>query len=450
MIPGPLRRWLDGRQEQRKVLLNAFWIYVDKASRLVIGLVVGLWVARHLGPGDFGDLNYAQAFVGLVGILALFGLDTLTLRNLSERPQDERRILGTAFWLRVCSVALGLLLTLGWVLWKGWSHQNALVAVGSLSLLSTPVDSLGLWFQAQRRSRDSVLARNPSLWIAAGYRCVLILVNAPLQAYAVAWSVEAFLGATGLALAYRRARGQGLPLALDLTELKGYLREFFPVLLSGFAALIFLRIDVIMLPLLLPPGIGSVATGIYSAAVKLSEIWFVVPSAIAGSAAPAIFEAKLRDQGLFKARFQRLTDFAVLAGLGFGAFIALTAPWTIRLLYGPQYAPAAAILAVHAWSGVFVCLGWVLNQWCNLHRRNGLLFASTALGAAVNVALNYLLIPRYSGLGSAWATLISYAVVSSLFPLLVPSLRPVVAAQLRSLGLLFRPGRLMAELRRKN
>ncbi|HTB35100.1 MAG TPA: polysaccharide biosynthesis C-terminal domain-containing protein, partial [bacterium] len=232
--------------------------------------------------------------------------------------------------------------------------------------------------------------------------------------------------------------------------LKGYLREFFPVLLSGFAALIFLRIDVIMLPLLLPPGIGSVATGIYSAAVKLSEIWFVVPSAIAGSAAPAIFEAKLRDQGLFKARFQRLTDFAVLAGLGFGAFIALTAPWTIRLLYGPQYAPAAAILAVHAWSGVFVCLGWVLNQWCNLHRRNGLLFASTALGAAVNVALNYLLIPRYSGLGSAWATLISYAVVSSLFPLLVPSLRPVVAAQLRSLGLLFRPGRLMAELRRKN
>jgi PST family polysaccharide transporter len=449
LIPGALRRWLDGRQEQRKVLANAYWLYVDKASRLTIALVVGLWVARHLGPQDFGDLNYAQAFVALVGILALFGLDTLTLRNLSERPDDERRILGTAFWLRTGSVALCLLFCLGWAEWYGWSRQNVMVVVGSVSLLSTPLDTQGLWFQSQRRSRESVLARNPSLWIAAAYRIVLILMDAPLVAFAAAWSVETLLGAYNLSRAYRRARGQGLPLTLDLDELKGYLREFFPVLLAGFAAMVFMRIDVIMLPSLIPGKAGSAATGIYAAAVKLSEIWFWVPGAIIGSAAPAIFESKLRDQALFEARFQRLTDFTSLAGLGCGALIAVTAPFTIRLLYGPAYADSAAILAVHAWSGVFVCYGWILNHWCNLHRRNGLLFAATAVGASLNVGLNYLLIPRYSGLGSAWATLISYAAMSSLFPALVPSLRPVVKAQLRALALLVRPGRLVAELRRK-
>jgi len=450
LIPGPLRRWLDARQEQRKVIQNAFWLYVDKASRLVIALVVGLWVARHLGPADFGDLNYAQAFVALVGILVLFGLDTLTLRNLSERPQDERRILGTAFWLRVGSLSLGLLLTLGWVLWQGWNRKSALVAVGSLSLISSPVDALGLWFQSQRRSRESVLARNPSLWIAAAYRVALILVDAPLWAYAAAWAVESFLGAAALALAYRRARGQGLSLDLDPRELKGYLREFFPVLLAGFAAMVYLRIDMIMLPSLLPGEAGSAATGIYAAAVKLSEIWFQVPLAIMGSAAPAIFESKLRDQAQFESRFQRLTDFSALTALGFGAFMAVSAPLTIRLLYGPQFAAAAAILAVHAWSGIFVCFGVILNHWCNLHRRNGLLFAATAVGALLNVGLNYLLIPRHGGLGSAWATLLSYAAMASVFPALVPSLRPVVKAQLRSLALLVRPGRLIAELRRKN
>ena len=448
MIPARLRRWLEARQEQSKVIKNAFWLYVDKASRLVIALVVGLWVARHLGPEQFGDLNYAQAFVALVGILVLFGLDTLTLRNLSERPQDERRILGTAFWLRVCSLSLGLSVSLGWVLWRGWDRQSSLVDVGSLSLLSSPVDALGLWFQSQRRSRESVLARNPALWISAFYRVVLILVNAPLWTFALAWSVESLLGALALALAYRRARGQGMSLTLDRSELKGYLREFFPVLLAGFAAMVYLRIDMIMLPSLLPPKEGSVATGIYAAAVKLSEIWFQVPLAIMGSAAPSIFESKLRDQGLFESRFQRLTDFSAITALGFGAFMAFTAPLTIRILYGQQYAGAAAILAVHAWSGIFVCFGVILNHWCNLHRRNGLLFAATAVGASLNVALNYLLIPRYSGLGSAWATLLSYAAMASVFPALVPSLRPVVKAQLRSLALLFRPGRLIAELRR--
>jgi PST family polysaccharide transporter len=450
LIPGRLKRWLDGRQEQRKVVINAFWLYVDKASRLTIAAAVGLWVARHLGPSDFGDLNYAQAFVGLVGILGLFGLDTLTLRNLSERPNDERRILGTAFWLRTAAVALCLLICLGWGAWNGWSRQSRLVALGSLSLLSLPVDTLGLWFQAQRRSRESVLARNPSLWIAAGYRVALILMDAPLAAFALAWSVETLLGALSLGRAYRRARGQGIPMTLDRGELHNYLREFFPVLLAGFAAMVYMRIDVIMLPTLLPAQVGSAATGIYSAAVKLSEIWFWVPGAIIGSAAPAIFESKLRDQALFESRFQRLTDFSGLAALGFGAIIAVTAPWTIRLLYGKAYADSAAILAVHAWSGIFVCFGWILNQWCNLHRRNGLLFAATAVGAGLNVALNYALIPRYSGLGSAWATLISYAAMASLFPALVPSLRPVVRAQLRTLALLVRPGRLLAELRRRN
>jgi PST family polysaccharide transporter len=450
LIGERLRRWLDGRQEQRKVLVNAFWLYVDKASRLVIALVVGLWVARHLGPQDFGDLSYAQAFVALVGILALFGLDTLTLRNLSERPDDERRILGTAFWLRIWAVALCLVVCVAWAAWEGWSRQGVLVVVGSFSLLSTPWDTQGLWFQSQRRSRDSVLARNPSLWIAAAYRVLLILTNAPLVDFAAAWGVETLLGAWSLTRAYRRTRGQGLALTLDLGELKGYLREFFPVLLAGFAAMVFMRIDVIMLPTLIAGKAGSVAAGIYSAAVKVSEIWFWMPGAIIGSAAPAIFESKLRGQALFEARFQRLSDFTSLAGLGCGAFIAVTAPWTIRLLYGPAYADSAAILVVHAWSGLFVCYGWILNQWCNLHRRNGLLFAATAVGAAVNVALNYLLIPRYSGLGAAWATLISYAAMASFFPALVPALRPVVRAQLRSLGLLFHPARLIAELRRGN
>jgi PST family polysaccharide transporter len=240
-----------------------------------------------------------------------------------------------------------------------------------------------------------------------------------------------------------------MSLSLDLEELKGYLGEFFPVLLAGFAAMVYLRIDMIMLPTLLPPGQGSVATGIYAAAVKLSEIWFSVPLAITGSAAPSIFESKLRDQALFESRFQRLTDFCTLTALGFGAFMAFTAPLTIRILYGQQYAGAAGILAVHAWSGIFVCFGVILNQWCNLHRRNGLLFAATAVGALVNVALNFLLIPAYRGLGSAWATLLSYAVMASVFPALVPSLRPVAKAQLRSLSLLVRPGRLISELRRK-
>ena len=47
---------------------------------------------------------------------------------------------------------------------------------------------------------------------------------------------------------------------------------------------------------------------------------------------------------------------------------------------------------------------WLLNEG-----RLNFLFISSGLGAAVNVALNLLLIPRYGGMGAAVATVISYA-----------------------------------------
>src|SRR5690606_20458405 len=79
---------------------NTLWMLSDQVLRLVAGLVVGIWVARYLGPTQFGVMNYVVAFVAIFGVLAKVGLDNILVRDLVARPEQSDVYLGTAFWLK--------------------------------------------------------------------------------------------------------------------------------------------------------------------------------------------------------------------------------------------------------------------------------------------------------------------------------------------------------------
>ena len=56
----------------RKIINNAGWLLFDKFARLVFGLLVGVWVARYLGPATYGDLAYVITMISFFQVIALF------------------------------------------------------------------------------------------------------------------------------------------------------------------------------------------------------------------------------------------------------------------------------------------------------------------------------------------------------------------------------------------
>ena len=184
--------------------------------------------------------------------------------------------------------------------------------------------------------------------------------------------------------------------------------------------------------------VGHAAVGIYGAAVKISELWYFIPTAIAGSVFPKIVQVREAARAdthaaRYKDRMQTLYDGMVLLSYGVILLITFLAAPIIELLFGPEYAASAAILQVHIWALLFVSLGVARSKW--LIAENLMVFSmvATVLGAVINVGLNVLLIPRYAGLGAAWATLLSYAVAAYLSCLLLKRLRPVFAQLTASL-----------------
>ena len=98
-----------------KYFKNTSWVSLERGIRIALGASVGVWVARYLGPTDYGYFSFAESFVGLFSAIATLGLDHLVVRDLLKDNSNEYTILGTAFFLKI----LGTFCLLGVL-----SHSN--------------------------------------------------------------------------------------------------------------------------------------------------------------------------------------------------------------------------------------------------------------------------------------------------------------------------------------
>jgi PST family polysaccharide transporter len=416
------------------MLTNTGWLFGDRALRMGMGLVVGLWVARYLGPEQFGLLNYAQAFVALFTALATLGLDRIVVRDLVQHPEKKGEILGTTLALRLAG-ALAAILVQGLTVYFIQPDNlllHLLVAILGSAMVFQAFDSVDLWFQSQVQSRHTVIAKNAAFLLMGGVRVALILARQPLVAFAVAILGEAALGAFFLLLRYRHQRGDPGAWRVSGAWAKTLLRDGWPLILSGLAVMIYMRIDQIMLGQM---G-GNAAVGIYSAAVRISEVWYFIPIAITSSVAPSIIASRQLGEALYYGRIQKLMRLMVLLSVGIALPMTFLGPLLVVRLYGTAFAASGPILALHIWTAVFVFLGLAQGPWLVAEGLMKVSLNRTLAGGVVNVLLNLYLIPRFGGMGAAWATLAAQATSTLLVNAVDPRTRRIFWMELRALNLL--------------
>lgn len=399
--------------------------------RMGVGLLVGVWVARYLGPEGYGSLSFAGSYIMLFSALALFGLESLVVRELVTRPEERGSILGTACLIRltagVCSYMLALSLLL--FLRPHDTLTLLMAAILGSSLLFQALDMTDLWFQSRVASRFSVISRSSAFLLASCAKLVMVLSGASLTAITLATASEAFFAALALLLAYRLSGERISAWRWDRRWFRKLWSDSLPLVLSGIVLMVYLRIDQVMLGALA----STADVGQYAAAVRISEIWYFVPAAIVSSVFPGLVQLRSTDPELFRAKLQRLYNLMAFAGYAVALPVTVLAPWLVKLLFGAAYQPAAPLLAVLIWAGLFANLTVVRNAQLIAEERGKALLFSTSLGALANVAANLLLIPRFGAMGAAIATCISYWVAAHGAGYASPALRPTAAMILRAL-----------------
>ncbi len=406
LIPSFIRRRIEHRPNLLKIVDNIGWLFFDKILRMGVGLFVGVWIARYLGPEQFGLLNFATAFVGLFGAIATMGLQGIVVRDIVRDPGGKEETLGTAAVLQLIGglISYGLILAAIFLLRADDALAKTIVAILGSMMLFKASEIAVYWFESQVLSKYTVWVQNSVFLIFAAIKVGLILQNAPLIAFAWAMMAEA-QGVALLMLLMLGLHGPRLSrFTVSFKRTKTLLADSWPLLLSSIAVLIYMKIDQIMLGQM----IGDEAVGIYSVAVRVSEIWYFVPMVVVASVFPAILEAKSNSEKHYSHRLQQLYDLMVWLAIAVAIPITFLSAGIVDVLFGSQYKEAALILSVHIWAAVFVFLGVACGVYTRTENIQIYSMIQTFIGVMINVLLNHLLIPSMGGLGAAWATLISY------------------------------------------
>lgn len=421
-----LKKKLNLSIEIKKIITNAGWLLFDKFIRLILGLLVGVWVARYLGPEVYGQLAYVITLITFFQVVSLLGMDTILVRDIAHDKEAANQILGTALVMRFCAGLLCLFILVSCVGYFNGTKFAILTLLAGGSLIFQCVDTIDIWFQSQSQSKRTVIAKLSSYSVTNLIRIVLILCHAPLWCFALLLSVDALLSAFALSYAYKTFKTSQQWRA-KVTRSKSLLMESWPFLISAISIILYMRIDQIMIKNIL----GEKSLGIYAAALQFSTLWNFIPLTLSVSLAPYIARKKKESEEVYYKALKKI--FLIFAAVGWSITLAVSilSHFIIGLMLGHSYIDGSQILSIHVATNLFICLGVAQSLWIVNERKGSFMLYKSLTGLIVCGVANFILIPYYGIKGAAISAVLSQIAASMLFNLFFA--RKIFLMQLRSL-----------------
>lgn len=393
----------------KKYFSNTSWLLFEKVARLILNFFVTIYVIRYLGPNEFGIYSYAISFYGLFVAFISLGLESISIRELVRHPEKREVILGSVFYVQLVGALIAIsLIALTLLITAEEIFASSLILIISVSSFFQTFNVIDYYFRSTVKAKYSVYVLFTSVLLVSLIKFLLILVNASLIYFIIAFALEFVFNSIGYLIVYHLQKLRIVQWKFDKALAFSLLRDSWPLILSGVVVSIYMKVDQVLIKNML----DAKEVGYYAAAVRLSESWYFIPVAISNALFPAIVNAKNISRELYLTRLQKLYDILTWIAIGISIPVSFFASDIVFLLFGSKYISSAPILTIYIWAGAAVFLGVASSQYLVTENLTKISLMRTSLGMIANVILNIIFIPRYGIIGSAVATLISYTLAT--------------------------------------
>ena len=409
-LPGALKRRVENSPTLQKIIQNAGWLVSERVGIMAIRFFVGVWVVRYLGPDNYGVYSYAVSLAALSKPISSLGLNQVVIRECSRDKYPNDLVLSTAFWMRgiAAVVVVSIIAVMIYSIEDDWITKLVVLIISGQILFDTLLVS-DQWFQSQLQSKYSVYARTVAVVVSSALKIIAVVAGSSVVVFAIILLVQSAIQATGFGIALRSLGPQFSQFSPSVSIASKLFKNSWPLMIAAFSTMIYMKIDQVMMKNM----VGENEVGVYASAVKVSELWYFLPTAIASSVFPEVVRS--REKLSYKEYMGKIqTFYDSMAALAYAVTIPVTflAPYIVLFLFGEAYSDAGPILQIHVWSFIFIALGVARGKWLVAENLVKHAMFATLIGALSNIGLNFFLIPRAGAEGAAWATLISYVLYS--------------------------------------
>lgn len=394
-------------------LINSYWIIGEQIFQMLLSLAVGMMTARYLGPGDYGTLNYTASYISFFSVAASLGMEGVVIKKLIENPEREGLYLGSCIVFRLTASALSTLAAacLIIVLDAGDRLKLELVFIQSLQLFFQSFHILDAWFQRHLKSKYTSAGKMAASIVVAGYKVFLLVTAKGIVWFAAANVISDFVMGLILFLCYLKQNS----LAFHYEAGKSVLAESVHFMISDLMSAVYKYMDKIMIAQMML----DIDVGYYTSAITISAVWAFLPNAVIRSFRPTIMELnKAGNEKLYKRRLTQLFSLVIWMSLLFALGIFMFSDFIVYVFYGKDYKGAVSALQIMVWAEAFAVTSTTRSIWILCEKKSQYVKYYIAVGAAVNVCLNFMLIPEFGIEGAAFATLISEITVLTAAPVL--------------------------------
>jgi len=395
----------------KKYSVNTTFLLFEKIIRLIAALFVGAYIARYLGPENYGLLGYAQSLILVLMPILAIAHDSIIVKLLVRDTKHENRTIWSSFLLRITGTVL-LVISVNTIaaVTHTESQLRMLILAFSLASISEAFYALNSMFYAKVMTRYIFYSTFIALLISSIIKIILVHLQVSIEYFGWVYFLETLVISIFLIIFSFSRKFTIFPIRISRKTITNIAKSSIPLLLSGFFVALYTQMDKVILNKLT----NNEISGNYYAAVAIVGTFYFIPLSIVNSLFPAILTSAKFNRKLFFRQVQSLYDIVIWLSIGTSIFLSLFSPFISRILYGGKYTDTPYLLSIYSFCGIFVSIGLVNSSVLVAEGLQKYILFSTALGAVISLVANVILVPLFGSLASVLVALLSGFVTTML------------------------------------
>jgi len=395
-----------------RVISNTLWLLVQRGGGRVLTLLLMIYLARHLGTLGFGKLVFAISFTSLFLILSDLGITTLTVREVARDKKRGPEYVGNTATLKLfLSILAFLVISISVSFMKvPLDTRFVIYLIGACIIFENMGGFFGAVFQAHEEMKYITICEILEKVFLVSLSFLLLRLGYGLISIGLIYLFSGiFYCLLNMSFVYRKFLRPRYH--IDTRFWSKSLKKALPLAIVILISMVYYHIDIVMLGKMK----GEEVAGWYGVSYHLFFALATIPGAFLSAVFPVLSRFFKESGELLKKAFHK--SFKVLVGAGIPASVGsfLLSEKIILFLFGPQYEHSIATLKILSLLIVFSYLNGLAGYFLISINRQVLTAKIMAVTTGINVFLNFILIPRYSYIGAAYATVVSEVLFFALF-----------------------------------